>query len=263
VVPGCNDTGGNGEPDLPTDAWAIEGVTPTKPSSFSSRRAFDRYDVRSLRRRTQGDHRDRTTNVGNGVADRYPAFGAVVTHFVTYPAVMGVARSAATTVVVSLLFAGVLSGWTFTPTPAASVTPTSASATSSAPPATQGLRGYGVTSLDCPTKAPPSTQDRPLQLVTGEVEEYVLCPYAWGTRQPHGVAHVVTHGSDAFAILDRALRRPDKEFGSGQYCPYAQLRRTILAQTTDGEWDVHIPTDDCGYYQAGVRRVLVQVDRER
>jgi len=28
VVPGCNDTGGNGEPDLPTDAWAIEGVDP-------------------------------------------------------------------------------------------------------------------------------------------------------------------------------------------------------------------------------------------
>ena len=28
VVPGCNDTGGTSEPDLPTDAWTIEGVDP-------------------------------------------------------------------------------------------------------------------------------------------------------------------------------------------------------------------------------------------
>ena len=26
VVPGCNDTGGTSEPDVPADAWAIEGV---------------------------------------------------------------------------------------------------------------------------------------------------------------------------------------------------------------------------------------------
>ncbi len=30
VVPGCNDTGGNSEPDVPTDAWAIEGVDTDK-----------------------------------------------------------------------------------------------------------------------------------------------------------------------------------------------------------------------------------------
>lgn len=30
VVPGCNDTGGNSEPDVPTNAWAIEGVDPAK-----------------------------------------------------------------------------------------------------------------------------------------------------------------------------------------------------------------------------------------
>jgi hypothetical protein len=28
VVPGCNDTGGTSEPDVPTRAWAIEGVNP-------------------------------------------------------------------------------------------------------------------------------------------------------------------------------------------------------------------------------------------
>jgi hypothetical protein len=43
----------------------------------------------------------------------------------------------------------------------------------------------------------------------------------------------------------------------------AMAPRVILAQTTDGEWDVHLPTDDCGFYQAGVRNVLTQVDQER
>ena len=30
VILGCNDTGGSSEPDLPTDAWAIEGVDPDR-----------------------------------------------------------------------------------------------------------------------------------------------------------------------------------------------------------------------------------------
>ena len=28
VIPGCNDTGGTDEPDLPTNAWEIDGVDP-------------------------------------------------------------------------------------------------------------------------------------------------------------------------------------------------------------------------------------------
>jgi len=30
VVPGCNDTGGDGEPDIPTEGWTIEGVDPKR-----------------------------------------------------------------------------------------------------------------------------------------------------------------------------------------------------------------------------------------
>ena len=196
-------------------------------------------------------------------ADQEPVFAGSVTAALTYPAVMWAPRSVVATVVVSLLFAGVLSGCTSTPTPTptSSVSPTSASATSSPPPATEGLRGYGVSSLDCPTKAPTSRQDRPLQPITGEVQEYVICPYVWGTRQPH--AHVLTPGSSAFDIFDRALRRPDEPPSNGPCPAIAMAPRVILVQTTDGDWDVHIPTDDCGFYQAGVRNVLAQVDRER
>ena len=122
--------------------------------------------------------------------------------------------------------------------------------------AVEGLRGYTVGSLDCPTEVPIVTPDRPSQPITGEVQKYVLCPSTWGAHQPHGDPPAVAPGSNTFAVLDRALRRPDAPYSNGPCPAMAMAPRLILAQTTDGDWDVHIPTNDCGFYPADVMKAF-------
>ena len=100
------------------------------------------------------------------------------------------------------LLAGPLSGCTSnsTPTPSPSVTSLSQSPTSTS----TGLRGSPVESV---AAACPSAESTPgsLQPVTGEVQEYQICPVSVSDGRFYGTPVVVTPSEGAvFAALDRA-----------------------------------------------------------
>ena len=158
---------------------------------------------------------------------------------------------------VVLVTAGMLAGCSSTGTPAP--TAPSGSATS----ATEGLRGYRVPSLVCPTRFPTATPGPP-QPITGEVQKYVICPPMMGNgvrpmAQPVGVAPA---DGEVFAALDQALHSPDIPPAPGSPCPaMAQMPRTIFARTTDGDWSVHLPTDSCGFFQAALVSALDRAER--
>jgi len=63
-----------------------------------------------------------------------------------------------------------------------------------------------------------------------------------------------------FTALINALSAPDETRTTGACPAYADLPQTVLAKTSDGVYQLSIPTDECGHYQ---RRALDALDRAR
>jgi hypothetical protein len=157
-----------------------------------------------------------------------------------------------------MVIAGLLTACTGTTAPVAPPTSsTSASTTASA----QGLRGYPISSLACPTRNPSSSPGPP-QPITGDVVTSLICPLVLGNRVGPDAAKVtVTPASrQTFLALDQALRTPDQEpVTPGSGCPaVGQIPIPVLVQTTDGAWSVHLPTDACGLYLSNVVRAITK-----
>ena len=122
----------------------------------------------------------------------------------------------------------------------------------SASAATAGLRGFTVRSLTCPSTRPTSTSTQPVR-ITGDVRAYRICPPLLGDPPtPRGAPTVVTATKDPATLdaLSAALAVPDVAPNTSQEpcAANADLPVVILAETTDGDWSAHVPTDQCGHY---------------
>lgn len=117
---------------------------------------------------------------------------------------------------------------------------------------TRVLRGTAVGSFEC----------RPQQVSSGvgsipinAVQTLLLCPLstAGAPTKP------VTLGVDrpTFTALIAALAAADEPPTPGAVCPlYADLLQVVVAKTSDGVYQVSIPTDACRHYLRGALDAL-------
>lgn len=142
------------------------------------------------------------------------------------------------------------------PSPTGSTSPSTSTAT------TVNLVGYPKESAKCPTQPTGDPDQRPVEL-TGEVRRYLLCPSepgVWGQPfAPYAVTPSAPNHGKAFAQLGAALSLPDKPPSHKPCAAIAVAPRTILVQTTDGYWRVHIPVDGCGMELPQVTEALRKV----
>ena len=122
----------------------------------------------------------------------------------------------------------------------------SRSAVSPRPRVTTGLRGVALRELSCPAR--PKSPNRGAVAIGG-VQEFLLCRSGL-----QGVARpplIVTATEPQFTRLLTALSAPDAPPTTGACKVLSELEIVLLAKTPGGAFQVSIPLDGCGLYQAG------------
>lgn len=117
------------------------------------------------------------------------------------------------------------------------------------------LRGVRVHNFEC---LPRSTSRTARSAPIPAPQLLLLCPL--GTPGVRSRAVTVVATQPLFAILITALSAPDETRTTGACPEYADLPQNVLARTSDGAYQLSIPTDECGHYQ---RRALDALNRAR
>ena len=103
------------------------------------------------------------------------------------------------------------------------------------------VRGVRIVEATC--EAGRNASDT-LTPVVGTVTSYLVCPPIDSAGQwPIAAAVELSLGDRLFPVLQEVLSRADEL--TRARCPYIP-KPTVVAQTTDGAWAVHIPLSGCG-----------------